>query len=197
MTASVRGRGRRATRTALAAGTVGLGLVALAGCQKPSPNAHFTLGSHSESRETADDCFAHGDGTLGVDRTQECLENAEDVPAFTTKVGDTFRVGVDPEVADSGWLLFYDGILYDTNPFGTTYQTFEIDELTRAVRQQNQQSQQSGQLPEPGELRLVVAQVGDGYDAEAIWSASSQEEYQERLFGSFEGVWNVDLTPES
>jgi hypothetical protein len=185
-------RGRRTVRTTVAVGTVSLGLLALSGCQKPSPNAHFTLGSHTASKETAEGCHTHGGDPLGADRVRACLEGEDGVPVFTTHAGDTFRVGVDPEVAEDGWLLFYDGVLFDANPFSTTYQTFSVDELSRTARERNEEP---GALPSPAELRLVVAQVNDDYDVEAIWSSASQEEFEERLFGSVEGVWNADLEP--
>jgi hypothetical protein len=191
MTAFATKRGRRAVRTTVAAGTVSLGLLALSGCQKPSPSAHFTLGSSSASRETAEGCHGHGE-PLDVERVRECLDSDEDVPVFSTQAGDTFRVGVDPEVAESGWLLFYNGVLYDPNPFTTTYQTFDVDELRENEREQRQSP---GGVPRPQDLQLVVAQVNEDYDVESIWSSSSQEQYEERLFGSFEGVWNADLEP--
>ncbi len=193
MTALATSRGRRAARTTLALGTVSLGLLALSACQKPSPNAHFTLGSHTASRETAEDCYGH-DEPLGADRVRECLDGAEDVPAFTAGVGSTFRIGVDPEVAETGWLVFYNGLLYDAEPFTSTYQTFEVDRLRQS---EQQQSQTPGTLPERGDMRVVVAQVGEDYDMESIWNSESQEQYEERLFGSFEGVWNVDLESDS
>ncbi|ARQ70115.1 hypothetical protein [Streptomyces marincola] len=189
MTAFATGAGRRAVRTASALGTVSLALLALSACHKPSPNAHFTLGSHTASRETPEDCYGH-DGPLGTERARACLENDEDVPVFTAGVGDTFRVGVDPEVAETGWLVFSNGVLYDANPFTSTYQTFDVDRLRQNDQQQNQTP---GTLPERRDLRLVIAQVGEDYDMESIWSSQSQAQYEERLFGSFEGVWNVDL----
>ncbi|ONK13585.1 hypothetical protein [Streptomyces sp. MP131-18] len=189
MTALATSKGRRAARTTVALGTASLGLLALSGCQKPSPSAHFTLGSHTASRETAEECHGH-DEPLGVDRVRECLDGEDGVPAFTAGVGSTFRIGVDPEVADTGWLVFYNGLLHDATPFTSTYQTFEVDRLRQSQQQQNQTT---GALPERGDLRVVVAQVSEDYDAEAIWNSESQEQYEERLFGSFEGVWNVDL----
>lgn len=186
--------GRRVLRTALAAGAAGAALVALTGCERPAPNAHFTLGSHTTSREPVENCHAeHGDGALGAERVQECIENTEDVAVFTAGHGDTLRVGVDPEVAEDGWLLFYNGILYDATPFTSTYQTFEVDELYAAFDERNPNP---GALPERQEMRLLVAQVNDEYDRESIWSSESDEQYRERMFGSFEGVWNVDLEPE-
>ncbi|RKN52493.1 hypothetical protein D7231_35190, partial [Streptomyces klenkii] len=98
-----------------------------------------------------------------------------------------------PEVAEDGWLLFYNGILYDATPFTSTYQTFEVDELYAAFDERNPNP---GALPERQEMRLLVAQVNDEYDRESIWSSESDEQYRERMFGSFEGVWNVDLEPE-
>ncbi|MGK5531818.1 hypothetical protein [Streptomyces sp. URMC 129] len=188
-TRSRRPRGRRIARTTLAAGAVSLGLVTLAACDKPTPHATFTVGSSTESHETTTDCWKDGE-PLGAERAQSCLESEEDVPVITVETGDTFRVGVDPEVAESGWLIFYQGQPYEAEPYTTTYETFSVDDLYQVMRQQS-----PGELPQRDTLRVVVAQVGDEYDMESIWSSSSQEEYQEKLFGSFEGVWNLELEP--
>ncbi|MFD5315980.1 hypothetical protein [Streptomyces sp. NPDC127098] len=190
MTAISTNRGRRAFRTTFALGAVSLGLVALSACEKPSPNAHFTLNSDTESREAPDDCYGHGDA-LGAERARSCTESTDDVPRFTTRAGDTFRVGVDPRIADNGWLLFVNGLLYDTEPFTTTYHSFPSDDLYRAAEQQANQSQQ----PAAETLRLNIVEVSDDYDADEILNSQTQEEYESKMFGAVDGVWNVELEP--
>ncbi|UED85734.1 hypothetical protein [Streptomyces profundus] len=190
MTVIARNRGRRAFRTMLALGTVSLGVLVLSGCEKPSPNAHFTLDSSSKTRETARDCHGHGEA-LGVTRALECLASDEGAVSFSTSPGDTFRIGVDPAVAEDGWVLFVNEQLYRIEPYTGTYQSFPSGDLYQMVRGEPQ----PGQPPVDEELRLSVAQVRDEYDVAAIWDASSEEEFQENLFGQVEGVWNVTLTP--
>ncbi|WP_326597453.1 hypothetical protein [Streptomyces sp. NBC_01803] len=182
--------GRRAARTTFAIGAVSLGLVALSACDKPGPHASFTVGTSTESHEAADDCWDDGE-PLGAERAQSCVESEDGVPVISVETGDTFRVGVDPEIADTGWLIFYQGQPYEAEPYTTTYETFAVDDLYQVMRQQS-----PGQVPERDTLRIVVAQVSEDYDMEEIWSSSSQEEYQEKLFGSFEGVWNLELEPQ-
>ncbi|TDC25171.1 hypothetical protein E1265_07825 [Streptomyces sp. 8K308] len=191
MTAISTNRGRRAIRTTFALGAVSLGLVALSACEQPSPNAHFTLNSNTESRETPADCYGHGDA-LGAERALSCTESNDDVPTFTTRAGDTFRVGVDPDVAEDGWLLFVNGLLYDPEPFTTTYHSFSSDDLYRAAEQQQTTP---GQAPQTENLRLNVVEVSDDYDEDEILSSQTQEEYEERMFSSLDGVWNVELEP--
>ncbi|TDC75463.1 hypothetical protein [Streptomyces hainanensis] len=191
MTAISTNRGRRAFRSTLALGAVSLGLVTLSACQQPTPNAHFTINTNTTSRETPQDCYGHGDA-LGAEQARSCTESTEDVPSFTTRAGDTFRVGVDPDVAHNGWLLFVNGLLYDTDPFTTTYQTFASDDLYRAAEQQAA----SGGAPAENEtLRLNVVEVSDDYDADEIFNSQTQEEYEQKMFSSLEGVWNVELEP--
>jgi hypothetical protein len=172
-----------------------LALLALSACQKPSPNAHFTLGASTSSPEAAEDCWEDGE-LLAAERARECLggtvtEEVEEAPAFTAQSGDTFRVGVDPEIADDGWLLFVNGQPYGLDPFTSTYRSFRSTDLY-AVAQRNQSA---SELPVQGELVVNVAQVGDEYEVEEIFQAQTQEEFEQLLFASFEGVWNARLQP--
>ncbi|WP_158920757.1 hypothetical protein [Streptomyces sp. NBRC 109706] len=190
MTVIARNRGRRAFRTMLALGTVSLGVLVLSGCEKPSPNAHFTLNSSSKTRETASDCHGHGDA-LGVSRVLECLGGDEEAVSFSTSPGDTFRIGVDPSVAETGWVVLVNEQLYRIEPYTTTYQTFPSADLYRMVRGEPQ----PGQPPVDTELRVSVAQVREEYDVDAVWDSRSAEEYQENLLSQVEGVWNATLRP--
>ncbi|RMI43875.1 hypothetical protein [Streptomyces triticirhizae] len=190
MTATARNRGRRAIRTTLAIGTVSLGVLVLSACEKPSPNAHFTLESSSKTRETASDCYGHGEA-LGAERAMECLSSDDNRATFSSTPGDTFRIGVDTEIAEEGWLLFVNDQLYRAEPFTGTYRSFPSDQLFQMVQQQAE----PGSPPVAEDLRLSVAQVREDYDIETIWASQSEEEFQENLFGSVEGVWNATLTP--
>jgi hypothetical protein len=184
----------RVVRTSLAAGAVSLGLIALSACDKPTPNAHFTLGSHTSSPEAPQDCYGDGE-TLAVTAARDCLAGEggeeEHSPAFTAQSGDTLRIGVDPEIADTGWLLFVDGQPYGLDPFTSTYRSFRSTDLY-AVAQRNQSA---NALPVPGELTINVAQVDEDYEVAEIFSAQTQEAFEELLFSSFDGVWNARLQP--
>ncbi|RKN41717.1 DUF2771 domain-containing protein [Streptomyces hoynatensis] len=194
MTAISRSRGRRAIRTTIALGAVSAGLAALTGCEKPSPSAHFTLHSNTTSRAASDDCYGHGEA-LSADQALDCADDDEGIPSFGTTQGDTFRVGVDPKVADNGWLLFVNGLLYDPEPFTTTYHSFSSDDLYRATQAQAQ-SGAPGQAAEDRALLLNVVEVSDDYDADRVGQAQSQEDRQQALISSIEGVWNVRLEPK-
>lgn len=172
-----------------------LAVLALSGCQKPSPNAHFTLGAETSSPEAADDCWDDGDPLPG-ELARRCLagtatEANEDAPGFTAHSGDMFRVGVDPEIADDGWLLFVNGQPYGLDPFTSTYRSFRSSDLY-AVAQRNQSA---NELPVPGELIVNVAQVRDDYEVEEMFQARTQADFEELLFASFEGVWNARIDP--
>lgn len=188
MTAISRCRGRRAVRTAAAVGAVSVGLAVLSACSKPTPYTHYTLGGDTSSHETADGCYGHGRALHPTD-AQRCAQAGGDIPVFETQPGDTFRLGVDPEVADTGWLMLIDGSLFNAEPFASTYRSLPSDQLFAAL-------QQPGQQP-PSQLQITVVQVTEDYDAERLRAAASQpglqEQFQQELYGHLEGVWNVRL----
>lgn len=183
---------RRSTRVTLAVGAASLGLLALTACEKPSPNAHFTLGSETASPEAESDCYGHGD-LLSAERAERCLnDEADDAPSFSVRSGDTLRVGVDPEVAETGWLLFVNGQLYGGEPFTGTYRSFSAEELYEVAYNT---SSVPGELPPTERLRISVAKVGDDYDSDKIYGSADQESFQQELFSSLEGVWHARLEP--
>ncbi|MFX4293197.1 hypothetical protein [Streptomyces bohaiensis] len=196
MTAISRSRGRRAVRTTLAAGAVSLGLAALTACDKPSPNAHFTLGTATSTSETATDCYGHGEA-LGVDEARACLEDTSDVRVFTTEGGETLRVGVDPKIAENGWLLFVNGNPHAIDPSYTTYRSFPADQLYAASDAATLPGQNEEAFADV--VQITVAQVSEDYDTEALMAAFGAAQtgdfgpFDDALFGQFEGVWNLQL----
>ncbi|WP_103501160.1 MULTISPECIES: hypothetical protein [unclassified Streptomyces] len=196
MTAISRSRGRRAVRTTLAAGAVTLGLAALTACEKPSPNAHFTLGTSTKTMETASDCHGHGDG-LGVERARACMEETEDVHSFSTEDGETLRVGVDPKVAETGWLLFVNGTPRAIDPSFNTYRSFDVDELYAASEAAGMPGQEEDAFGDV--VQVSVAQVTEDYDTEALMEAfqaaqmGDLEAFDTAFYGQFEGMWNLQL----
>ncbi|MFE0690570.1 DUF2771 domain-containing protein [Streptomyces sp. JH002] len=192
MTAISRSRGRRAIRTAAAVGAVSLGLVVLSACEKPTPNAHFTLNTNTTSPEADADCYGHGE-TLGAEQAQKCLTAATDVPVFDYNTGDAFRIGVDPKVADSGWLLFVNDQPIEYQRYTSTYRTLSGDLLWSLSQNAMQQSGD-------GTLRVSVAEVTEDFSLEkltAIAQAEGQEAVQAALYDSVKGVWNAQLSPDS
>jgi hypothetical protein len=199
MTAISRSRGRRAVRTTVAAGAVSLGLAALTGCEQPSPSAHFTLNASTKSLETAGDCFGHGDG-LSAAQARDCLIDTDNVRSFTTEVGDTFRVGVDPDVAEQGWVLLVNGNPMAIERSHTTYRSFQTDELYAASEAQ----------PVPGTegeftdvVQVSVVQLGEDFEEQALSEAYQQAQmgspdaWNTAFFGQFQGVWNVQFEKKS
>ncbi|MFR9723767.1 hypothetical protein ACL02R_10435 [Streptomyces sp. MS19] len=190
MTAISTSRGRRAIRTTVAVGAVSLGFVVLAACQKPTPSAHFTLNTHTDSFEADHDCY-HGDG-IDADRADDCV-TPDDSPEFATRSGDTFRIGVDPEVADDGWVLLLNGMPHQQqDPYTSTYQTFDTDELFAEARQWEQYGVA---MPEDGSLDLTVGQLQDDSDGD-LGQAATAEELQANALGLLQGTWSVRLAPE-
>lgn len=181
----------RRHRALLAAGAACLGPLAVIACEKPSPNAHFTLGTHTSSPEAADDCYGHGE-PLGQRRAAACVAGGGDTPAFTVRSGDTFHIGVDPEIADTGWLLFVDGELWGGEPFTTTYRSFGSPDLYAVA----QRSAAAGELPVTGGLHLIVTQVSEDYDVDEVYNSQTLDEFQRKIYASVEGVWHARLEPE-
>ncbi|WP_052849118.1 hypothetical protein [Streptomyces avicenniae] len=191
MTAISTSRGRRAVRTTVAVGAVSLGFVVLAACQKPTPNAHFTLNTHTDSFEADHDCH-DGDG-LGADLVETCL-TTDDGVEFGTRSGDTFRIGVDPKVAEDGWVVLINGFPAGTQePYSSTYQTFDTDELFSTATQL--QSQAGVEPPAEGEVDITVGQLRD--DTEGLnLDGTSLEEFQANTLSSLQSTWTVRLKPE-
>ncbi|WP_431043719.1 hypothetical protein ACQUSR_18750 [Streptomyces sp. P1-3] len=152
MTAALisRGKGRRA---AVAAGAVTLGLLGLTACDKPTPIATVTVGSHSESSEATKGC--HGDGKeLSQKDIRTCL-NKETGETISVESGEKVRIGVDPEIADSGWVLIAAGPVMN-EPSKSTYRTFDGDAL---FEQKNEMGQP---LPPKDEITIAIVELGKG-----------------------------------
>jgi hypothetical protein len=90
-------------RTATTIGAISLGLVALTACDKPTAQATVTVGSKSVQAEAADKCYAN-DKKLPPEIWQACMR-AKPTHHITVPVGDKVHIGVDPEIADKGWLI--------------------------------------------------------------------------------------------
>ncbi|MEC4020864.1 DUF2771 domain-containing protein [Streptomyces sp. H27-D2] len=96
------GKGRRA---AAALGAVTLGLLTLSACEKPTPLATATLGTTTVTTEAS--CYKDGEA-IKRSVVEKCLnEKAEHT--ITVKAGEKVRIGVDPKIADTGWMLTVNG----------------------------------------------------------------------------------------
>lgn len=200
MTAISRGRVRRAVRTTVAVGAVSLGLAALSGCTKPSPNAHFTLGSATQTLQTDDDCYAQ-DGQLDQEAARGCIESIEDTPYYDVEYGDTLRVGVDADVSENGWLLLVNGTIESIEPSSTTYRSFNTDELFALAQSQDMPGADPEADPFGQVVQVTVAEVSEDFDVEALLTGFQEaqmgapESFDEALYGRMQGVWNLQLEP--
>ncbi|MFD1828663.1 MULTISPECIES: DUF2771 domain-containing protein [Streptomyces] len=122
-----RGKGSRTIRTAVAIGAATLGLVALSACEKPTPRATVTVGSDSVSTEAA--CYEDG-GAISQEKVLSCAKQ-ETTTSISVDEGDLLRIGVDPEIAEEGWVLFLDGQPAVTDKIGKTYRSFSGDAFFR------------------------------------------------------------------
>lgn len=89
-------------RSAAAVGAVALGLFALSACTKPTPLATVTVGQDSVHSEAS--CYDNGK-PLSQDTFKTCVNKT---PEHTVKVHatDKLHLGVDPAIANKGWVVF-------------------------------------------------------------------------------------------
>ncbi|MER5885127.1 DUF2771 domain-containing protein [Streptomyces sp. NPDC001941] len=102
-------------RAAAALGAVSAGLLVLSACDKPTPVATLTVGSDSVNTEAS--CYGK---QLGQAELSKCL-NGKDAKTVKVDVDKTLRFGVDPKIADAGWLLFVNGQQAEQAPIKKTY----------------------------------------------------------------------------
>ena len=196
MTAISRSRGRRAVRTALAVGAVSLGLAAVTACEKPSPHAQFTVGTVTRSLEPVSDCFGRGE-PLGMEQFQACLEHDGEHPSLNAGLQDTLRIGVEPDTAHRGWLLFVDSnpmfaddVVRAITPMDGTYLSVPAEDVYRSAGV----TDDNGVPVLPESVLVHVVQVTSEYDTDDVRAAlATRPDFEEAFYGSFEGVWTVEL----
>ena len=88
-------------RAVAALGAVSAGLLLLSACNKPTPMATITVGTNSVSTQT--DCYNDGK-TVSTSKLAKCLAS-KDVKSITVDTDETVRFGVDPSIADQGWMI--------------------------------------------------------------------------------------------
>lgn len=152
---------RRGLRTATVLGAASLGLLALSGCEKPTPLATATVNSTTVTTEAA--CY-DGGKNIPRARAEKCLGGTA---GKTVRVGpgDKLRVGVEPDTAKQGWLLFVNGQSALPKPVKKTYYTFSGDAFF-------QQQSADGQGKQRKSARVSIVEAGGG---------------------GFKGVWHLTL----
>jgi hypothetical protein len=150
------GKGRR---VGAALGAVSAGLLVLSACDKPTPLATVTIGTNSVDTEAA--CYEDGK-SISNQEIASCMEKKSKASIKMT-TGDTLRLGVDPEIADTGWVLYMNGAPALSEPYKKTYRSFAGIDLFA--------SQTGG--PSVKSVKLSILEVdGDG---------------------KFKGVWNFRI----
>jgi hypothetical protein len=145
---------RRRLRTASALGAVCLGLLALSACQKPTPLATVTVNGDSVHAEAS--CYGDGD-PLPDDELKKCL-NHKPGASIEVAQGDRVRVGVEPDVAKHGWVLYGS---QQQRAFTTTYQSFSGDAFF--------QSAQGGQGAGPSDTSQLTVLELDENKVLGVW----------------------------
>ncbi|MFH8368678.1 hypothetical protein [Streptomyces sp. NPDC018031] len=150
MTVALFSRGK-ASRAAAAACAVTLGLVALTACDKPTPVATVTVGSHSEVSEATKGCYDE-DGISKKD-INTCL-NKETGETLTVHPGERVRIGVDPKIAEDGWVVVTGPEPVMNDESTETYRSFDGEKLFETRNQM-------GQTEIRDEVTLAVVQLGE------------------------------------
>lgn len=75
-------------------------LLALAGCEKPTPGVTVSSGSNAVHREATTYCR---DGQTA--EKQNCQENLDEVGIVRVKPGERVGIDVSKALADKGWIL--------------------------------------------------------------------------------------------
>ncbi|MFJ9816772.1 DUF2771 domain-containing protein [Streptomyces sp. NPDC101151] len=96
----------RRRRAVAAAGAVSAGLLVLSACDKPSPVATITVGRSSVNSEAL--CYNDGKA-LDAESLAKCSKKAGDIESIKVDPDQTVRFGVDPKIADNGWIVLVNG----------------------------------------------------------------------------------------
>ncbi len=130
-------------------GLVGLGLAALAGCQKPTPLVTVVHGTSSAHDQAA--CYSRANQPVN---TPTC-GTGHKAKAVDVAPGDVIGIGVDPEIAETGWFISLgDEHPISAGPLTTTYVEIQLP----------------AEFLVTGSARLRVEQKSDGDSApQGVW----------------------------
>ncbi|MEU0336627.1 DUF2771 domain-containing protein [Streptomyces sp. NPDC006193] len=146
-------RAVRRRRAVAAAGAVSAGLLVLSACDKPTPVATVTVGRSSVNSEAL--CYNDGD-KLDEKSLKKCVKKAGDIQSIKVDQDETVRFGVDPEIADEGWILLVNGHQF-TDATKKTYRTIPGSAFFNA------------QYGTQGETNTVSVQMGEKPN-KGVWS---------------------------
>ncbi|MET7639777.1 DUF2771 domain-containing protein [Streptomyces sp. NPDC005438] len=147
---------RRTARTATAIGVVTLGLVALSGCEKPTPLATATVGTKTLSVKAV--CWDEGK-KLANSKLQGCLDH--DGNTLKVAMGDKLRLGMESHLTEDGkgWMLFVNKQAALPDVVKKTYYSLSADQFF--------QPSQQGQRP-PKSVSVQIVAIKDG-TALGVW----------------------------
>lgn len=148
---------RRGLRTAAALGAATLGLLVTTACEKPTPLMTVTVGTDTVTTEAA--CYAEDGAALQREEGIACLQQKAE-KTIEVGQGDRVHLGVEPEMADAGWVYFVDGRPLAAEKLGSTYQTFDATQWFQP---------QPGATSMPKEVTLSVATLGDD-EIGGVWN---------------------------
>ncbi|GAU64818.1 lipoprotein [Streptomyces sp. NBRC 110611] len=156
------GKGRRA---AAAIGAVSLGLITLSACEKPTSLATVSVGSTTVTAEATPGCDGEGKELSRKD-IAACITK-KGGKTITVHPGEKVRVGVDPDVAKSGWVAIGAGPVME-EPSKQTYRSFDADTLFM------QRDPVTGQPSYKKDVTLQVAEIGKGEGPKTMWHFTLQ-----------------------
>lgn len=116
--ADVQRAGRR-RRAVAVAGAVSAGLLVLSACEKPTPVSTVTVGKDSVNSEAM--CYNDGKA-LDAKSLAQCIKNVGKAESIKVDPDETVRFGVDPKIADAGWVILVNGQQF-TDVSKKTYRT--------------------------------------------------------------------------
>lgn len=141
-------------RAASTLGALSLGLVALTACDKPTAMATVTVGGKTVQAEASDTCY-DGGKKLSQSVFIACLQKTP-THHITVPVGDQVRIGVDPSIADKGWLVVVNTTLLTPEALkDKTYWSVDSTQLF------NTQDQTTGGTSTAKEVTLNIVESSD------------------------------------
>ncbi|MCU0266977.1 MAG: hypothetical protein MUC45_12875 [Actinomycetia bacterium] len=113
-------------RTAPLVGLSALAVLALSGCEQPTPGVTAWSGRTSEHTEAV--CWSR-DAATKVD-AEACAQAAKQdtVPRIEVVPGSTVGISVDPELAEKGWFPTIGDSRLTVDPVTRTYYRFALSE---------------------------------------------------------------------
>ncbi|MGW0995166.1 DUF2771 domain-containing protein [Streptomyces sp. NPDC002520] len=143
----------RRRRAVAVAGAVSAGLLLLSACEKPSPVATVTIGDSSVNSEAL--CYNDGNA-LDAASLAKCVKKTGDIKSLKVDQDETVRFGVDPKIADEGWVLLVNGRQF-TDASKKTYRTIPGSAFFNA------------QYGTQGDTNTVSIQMGEKV-AKGLWT---------------------------